>query len=121
MSTQQQFLKEITSKALLNLNITYRSGNVEAFKERISVTLNHADNNAFQGFDTLKHIVLKHEVAGAPPSIEALLEDSGGNQVIWTACYINEGGTTQGPFRLKGGLIISKLAIEETAKLTFEA
>lgn len=120
MTNQQQFLKEITSKALLNLNITYRSGNIESFRERISVTLNHADNNVFEGFETLKHIVLNQEEGGSPPSIEALLEDSGGNQVIWTACYINEGGTPQGPFRLKGGLIISKLGIEETANLTFE-
>lgn len=120
MSNQIQLLKDITTKALLNLSITYRSGNKNAFREKISVTLNHSDNQLLNGFETLKSLILEKRGEGVPPSIEAVLEDCSGNQVTWSACYINEGGTPQGPFRLKGGLIVSKLGIENTSDLTFE-
>lgn len=118
-SKQHHLLKQITTKALLNLSITYKSGDLEGFRDKISATLNHSDNEVFKGFLRLQSLRLLGEEDGSPLCIEGVLADDDGNEAIWTACYVNETGSHQGPFRLKGGLIISKINIKETVDLTF--
>ena len=118
MSSNLKMLKEITSKALLNLSITYRSGDITVFREKVSLTLNHHDNHMFSKFNKLKFLRLQSNDASTCPNIEAIFEDGLGNEIIWTACYTSESGTPKGPFRLKGGLIVSKLGIEESSSVS---
>lgn len=118
MLNNSQFLNEVVSKAFLNLSITYRSGNNEAFRERVAATLNASDNQLFVKFEDLKLLNIKSGSGKAPSSLEAVFEDVCGNQVTWVAGYVNEGGTSKGPFRLKGGLIVSRLVIDENVDLS---
>lgn len=106
----------------MHLTITNRAGDTKGLMDKLAQPLNVADRKVLLSFQNLLSIKLDNRDIHEFPSIEAILGDGLGNEVMWTACCVNTGSDARGPYRLKGGIMILKLNNEgqDTLGLPFE-
>lgn len=112
MSEKLKVIRDITSKSMMHLTLTNRAGDIDGLIDKLSQPLSHHDQEMISKFTKLVSIKLNNEDLNSFPSIEAILQDEVGNEVLWTACCVNTGSDERGPYRLKGGILVTRVTTE---------
>lgn len=112
MSERLKHIREVTSRAMLHLTITSHAGDTKGLMDKLAQPLNQSDRVLLASFTNLLSINLNNQALDQFPSIDAVLGDGFGNEILWTACCVNTGSDARGPYRLKGGLMVLKLELE---------
>lgn len=113
MSERVKFIQEATTKAMMHLALALQSNDIDLFMDKLAQPLNDSDRRVLANYRQMLSMRKTGVSFNDIPCLEIELADGLGNEILWSACCVNVGNDERGPYRMKGGIIVTKMVGDE--------